>query len=58
MNEKEHQQPAPQQLRDKPVPPVKGAVVDREDVRIWPQCGMGKHAVSDFENTIRLDGWI
>lgn len=58
MREKDEKTQSLQQIKDKPVPPVKGAVVDREDVRLWPENGLGKHASADLADTIVFDSWL
>lgn len=57
MERKEEKRNA-QTLHDKPVPPVKGAVVDQEDVLLWPKAGLGKNTTANLEDTIIFDGWL
>ena len=42
--EKKKEQPVPQELRDQPVPPVKGAVTDWQDAVLRPDRAMEQNA--------------
>lgn len=53
---KEKELPAPQELRDQPVPPVKGAVT-AEDVLLRPDGAMKRHAVDQYD-AVRFQLWL
>lgn len=55
---KKKEEPTVQGLRDMPVPPVKGAVVDQPDVLPRPEERLGKTNAVDLEDTIIFDGWL
>lgn len=46
------------ELRDRPVPPVKGAVTDQTDVRPDPEGRVGPRQSADLADTIVFDGWL
>lgn len=48
---------AAHELRDRPVPPVKGAVTDVEDVRPRPEQCMSGNCVS-FGDSASLESWL
>jgi len=53
---KEKEIPAAQELRDQPVPPVKGAV-PTQDVLLRPDGAMGRHAVDQYD-AVRFLLWL
>lgn len=46
------------ELRDRPVPPVKGAVTDQADVILRPDGLAGQPGKVSLEDTIVFDGWL
>ena len=50
--------PLPHELRDRPVPPVKGVVTDQTDVVLRPDGLMGPAPMANLEDTIVFDGWM
>ena len=46
------------ELRDRPVPPVKGAVTEPEDVVIHPRAAGNTRPVPTMEDTIVFNGWL
>ena len=46
------------ELRDCPVPPVKGAVTEPEDVIPWPDHPMGRQASSAADGIISSESWL
>ena len=52
------EQPLSHELRDQPVPPVKGAVTDQTDVLLRPEGPMGPGPVANLEDTVLFDGWM
>ncbi len=55
---KEKESHVGQELRDMPLPPVKGAVTDPEDVLLYPSRPLGKSRPVSLEDTIVFDGWL
>ncbi len=55
---KKKDRPVAHELRDRPVPPVKGAVTDQEDVLLRPEGTMGPRPTPNLDDTIIFDGWM
>lgn len=49
---------AAHELRDRPVPPVKGAVTDPADVLQRPDGQLSQPGMVSLEDTIIFDGWL
>lgn len=56
--EKKKQDPEIRELKDPPVPPVKGAVTERPDVLLRPLDGMTGVRRIPMEQVMALDGWL
>jgi len=54
---KKHDDSAAHELRDRPVPPVKGAVTDLEDLRIRPEQTTSGSTVS-FGDSASMESWM
>lgn len=46
------------ELRDRPVPPVKGSVTDQADVILHPDGKLNQPGMVNLEDTIIFDGWL
>lgn len=58
MEKKKKQDPEIRELKDPPVPPVKGAVTERPDVLLRPLDGMTGVRRIPMEQVMALDGWL
>lgn len=56
--EKKEQRPQPQEMKDPPVPPVKGAVMEKPDVLMRPLDAMTGVRRIPMEQVMALDGWL
>lgn len=54
---KKHDDSAAHELRDRPVPPVKGAVTEPEDLRPHPEQSAPGGAVS-FGDSASMESWM
>ena len=50
--------PMAHELRDCPVPPVKGAVTDQEDVLLRLEGSLGPKPTANLDDTIIFDSWM
>ena len=57
MMKKKQDESAAHDLRDRPVPPVKGAVTDLEDLRIRPEQTTSGSTVS-FGDSASMESWM
>jgi len=55
---KEKMTPAAHEMRDRPVPPVKGAVTDRQDAILRPEGMMAPSNGLQQELPTGLDSWL
>ena len=55
---KKKDRPVAHELRDRPVPPVKGAVTDQEDVLLRPEGSLGPKPTANLDDTIIFDSWM
>ena len=55
---KKQETPAVHELRDRPVPPVKGAVTDCQDAVLRPEGAMAPGTAARLEDTAVFDGWL
>ena len=46
------------ELRDRPVPPVKGAVTGQEDALLRPEGSLGPKPAPNLDDTIIFDSWM
>lgn len=56
MKKEEKEQPAFHELRDLPLPPVKGAVTDQQDAIMRPDAEMKARGI-DFYDALRFELW-
>jgi len=56
--QKKKEAPAVHDLRDRPVPPVKGAVTDRQDAVLRPEGMMAPASIAGLEPHVSVDGWL
>lgn len=55
---KNQEEKGPRTLRDKPVPPVKGAVTDQTDALPRPDQQLGKTNAVNLDDTLIFDSWL
>ncbi len=55
---KKKEAPSVHDLRDRPVPPVKGAVTDRQDVLIRPEGSMAPALQARLDDTGIIGSWL
>ena len=56
--EKKKEQPAPKELRDQPVPPVKGAVTDLQDAVPRPENNLQQERAVQLEDSSIFGSWL
>lgn len=56
--QKKKETPAVHELRDCPVPPVKGAVTDLQDVVLRPESMMASNAEARLEEQNTFGSWL
>ena len=56
--EKKKEQPVPQELRDQPVPPVKGAVTDPQDAVLRPEGSLRQERTAQLEDSSIFGSWL
>lgn len=54
----EKRKPLERELKDPPVPPVKGAITERPDILLRPLDAMDGVRRIPMEQVMALDGWI
>ena len=56
--EKKQKRPVPQELRDQPVPPVKGAVTDLQDAVLRPEGSIRQERAVQLEDSSIFGSWL
>ena len=56
--QKKKETPNPRELRDQPVPPVKGAVTDLQDAVLRPDRVMERDTLVRPENSVDFGSWL